>query len=128
MSRIRTYLVGRDERCDYPIADGSVSRRHAEVVLAPDGRFYVTDCGSTGGTFVLNGREWTRVRQAYVEPTDRVRFGGYEMAAARLAVLRGGSGGGGGASDRAGPKPAGLAPDAPKKRVPGTGEVVDKEP
>ena len=96
MSRITTYLLGRDPRCDYCIDDVSVSRRHAELVPAPDGRFHVTDRGSTGGTFVRHGREWTRVQQAWVGPADRIRFGGYEMAAAELAVLRG----------------AGAAPDA----------------
>ena len=89
MSRITTYLLGRDPRCDYCIDDVSVSRRHAELVPAPDGRFHVTDRGSTGGTFVRHGREWTRVQQAWVGPADRIRFGGYEMAAAELAVLRG---------------------------------------
>ena len=89
MSRITTYLLGRDPRCDYRIDDVSVSRRHAELVPAPDGRFHVTDRGSTGGTFVRRGREWTRIQQAWVGPADRIRFGGYEMAAAELAVLRG---------------------------------------
>ena len=89
MSRIRTYLVGRDPSCGYHIADESVSRQHAEVVLARDGRFFVTDRGSLNGTFVLAGREWEPVRQVYVEPTARIRFGGYEMEAAQLAVLRG---------------------------------------
>ena len=86
MSRITTYLVGRDPRCECRIDDPSVSRRHAEVVAAPDGRFYVTDCASTGGTFVLRGGEWTRIRQAWVGPADRIRFGGREMAAADLAA------------------------------------------
>ena len=92
MSRITTYLLGRDPRCDYRIDDVSVSRRHAELVPVPDGRFHVTDRGSTGGTFVRHGREcreWTRIQQAWVGPADRIRFGGYEMAAAELAVLRG---------------------------------------
>ena len=89
MSRIATYLVGRDSRCDYRIDDASVSRRHAEVVPASGGRFYVTDRASTGGTFVRRDREWARIRQAWVGPTDRIRFGGHELATADLAVLRG---------------------------------------
>ena len=86
MSRITTYLVGRDPRCECRVDDPSVSRRHAEVVAAPDGRFYVTDRASTGGTFVLRGGEWTRIRQAWIGPADRIRFGGREMAAADLAA------------------------------------------
>lgn len=122
MSRIKTYLVGRDSDCDYQIADTSVSRRHAEVVLAPDGRFFVTDRDSTGGTFVLAGRDWEPVRQAYVEPPARIRFGGYEMEVARLAVLWG--------PGAAGPAPAGRpAPERAKEpmRNPETGEVLDRE-
>ena len=83
------FLWGRDPSCDFHIADESVSRRHAEVVLAGDGRFFVTDRGSTRGTFVLAGQDWEPVRQAYVAATARIRFGGYDMPAARLAVLGG---------------------------------------
>ena len=108
MSRVTTYLVGRDPRCHHRLRDPSVSRRHAEVVPAPDGRFYVTDCASIGGTFVLRGREWTRIRQAWVGPSDRIRFGGHEMAAADLAPPRGG---------RATPGPA-SAPPAPDPAPP----------
>ena len=107
MSRVTTYLVGRDPRCHHRLRDPSVSRRHAEVVPAPDGRFYVTDCASIGGTFV-RGREWTRIRQAWVGPSDRIRFGGHEMAAADLATPRGG---------RATPGPA-SAPPAPDPAPP----------
>ena len=109
MSRITTYLVGRDPRCECRIDDPSVSRRHAEVVAAPDGRFYVTDCASTGGTFVLRGGEWTRIRQAWIGPADRIRFGGREMAAADLAALRGGY---------AAPGPPAPAPPVPDPSPP----------
>ena len=142
MSRITTYLVGRDPRCECRVDDPSVSRRHAEVVAAPDGRFYVTDCASTGGTFVLRGGEWTRIRQAWVGPADRIRFGGREMAAADLAALRGGR-----AAPPAPPVPdPSPSPSAPapspsrppvpardeKRRVdrpvrdPKTGEIIDE--
>ena len=104
MSRITTYLVGRDPRCDRRIDDPSVSRRHAEVVPASDGRLYITDCASSGGTFVRRGGEWTRIRQAWVGPADRVRFGGCEMGAADLTALCGGG---------AGPEPVRVSvPDA----------------
>jgi predicted component of type VI protein secretion system len=132
MSRIKTYLVGRDPSCDYRIAEKTVSRQHAEVILARDGRFYVTDRVTTSGTFVLAGREWKPVRQAYVEPTARIRFGGYEMAAARLAVLRGQGSDGPpvqgprvGAADAGRPSPARVKAPA---RNPETAEIVEKEP
>ena len=128
-----TYLVGRDPRCDRRIDDPSVSRRHAEVVPAPGGRLYVTDRASSGGTFVRRGGEWTRIRQAWVEPADRLRFGGYEIGAADLAALC--SGGPGPA-----PAPPDPVPDPPpdpprpardekKKPVrnPITGEIVEAQ-
>ena len=138
MTRITTYLVGRDPRCDRRIDDPSVSRRHAEVVPAAGGRLYVTDCASSGGTFVRRGGEWTRIRQAWVEPADRIRFGGYEMAAADLAALC--SGGAGPAPAPAPPDPVPDPPPAPpdppapprndKKRPirnPVTGEIVEEQ-
>ena len=123
MSRVTTYLVGRDPRCECRVDDPSVSRRHAEVVAAPDGRFYVTDRASTGGTFVLRGGEWTRIRQAWIGPADRIRFGGREMAAADLA-LRGG---------RAAPPPHPVPARDEKPPVrrpvrdPKTGEIIEWE-
>ena len=131
MSRVTTYLVGRDPRCDRRLDDPSVSRRHAEVVPAPAGRLYVTDRVSSGGTFVRRGGEWTRIRQAWVEPADRIRFGGYEIGAAELAALC--SGGAGPAPPDPVPVPA---PDPPppeqeekKKPVrdPVTGDIVEAE-
>ena len=140
MSRITTYLVGRDPRCDRRLDDPSVSRRHAEVIPAPAGRLYVTDRASSGGTFVRRGGEWTRIRQAWVEPADRIRFGGYEMGAAELAALCSGGAGAGPAPPDPVPGPApdppAPAPDPPppapdeKKnlvRNPVTGEIVEAE-
>ena len=131
MSRVTTYLVGRDPRCECRVDDPSVSRRHAEVVAAPDGRFYVTDRASTGGTFVLRGGEWTRIRQAWVGPADRIRFGGREMAAADLAA---GSGRGAapGPPPPPDPDPAPPVPAQDEKgrvripaRDPRTGEIIE---
>lgn len=123
MSRIRTFVVGRDPSCDYHISDETVSRRHAEVILANDGRFFVTDRGTTSGTFVLAGDQWKPVRQAYVEPTARIRFGRHEMAAARLTALRGQ--GSDGSADAGDPAPERV--NAPA-RNPETAEIVEKEP
>ncbi len=128
-----TFWVGRDPRCAYRLSDPTVSRRHAEVTLLPDGRVSLTDRGSTGGTFVLVGRTWTRIRQARVEPTDRIRFADYEMSAARFDVLRAPGGGPGGPLDARGGACAGRAsaPDAPDAarrlvRDPETGEIVEE--
>lgn len=44
-------IVGRDERdCELPLADPSVSRRHAAVSADAEGRLVLEDLGSTNGT------------------------------------------------------------------------------
>ena len=136
MSRVRTYSVGRDDTCDVRLDDPSVSRRHAEVVRVEGGRFHVADCATTNGTFVLAGREWRPIRQALVEPTDRLRFGEYEMTVDRLdALCRGGAAApsdgacGGPADARSAPPPEDeLDPTHGLEFEPETGQVVEKPP
>lgn len=123
-------MVGRHQDCDLRLDDGSVSRRHAEVVLTPDGRYYLTDRNSAGGTFVFSEGGWQSLRQAFVTPNDRLRFGNLEVAASRLEALRpllgaGGSSvraaGGGAAQPQRGPDPSrGLVRD------PVTGEIIER--
>jgi len=44
-------VIGRDERdCELPLADPSVSRRHAAVTADDEGRLTLEDLGSTNGT------------------------------------------------------------------------------
>lgn len=76
----RAYRVGRDRSADIPIADDSVSRLHAQLVLATDGLF-VTDCNSTNGTFVvrLHGVE-EPVTQARAGAGDSIKFGSVVVA------------------------------------------------
>jgi hypothetical protein len=66
-----SFTIGRDGACDLLIEDTSVSRWHARLVHE-DGRWLLSDSGSTNGTRV-NG--W-RVRQpVLVQPGDYVSFG-----------------------------------------------------
>ncbi len=44
-------ILGRRDTCDIVLADSSVSRRHTQFEQA-GGRFWITDLGSTNGTFV----------------------------------------------------------------------------
>ena len=136
MSQVRTYVVGRDQSCDVWLEDPSVSRRHAEVVRVSGGRLYVTDCATTNGTFVRDGREWRAIRQALVEPTGRIRFGEYEMTVDRIDALcrRGDARPAGGVA--AGSVGAGAAPP-PEDMLdpthglefdPETGELIEMEP
>lgn len=88
MSRIRTYVVGRQQDCDLRLDDSTVSRRHAEVILTPDGRYYLTDCNSAGGTYIHEGAGWRQIRQEFVSAGARLRFGHCEITAARFEALR----------------------------------------
>lgn len=87
MSRIRTWIVGREPGCDVVLRDDSVSRRHAEVVRLPDGRLHVTDRATTNGTFILRCGDWEAVRQTFLEPADQVRFGDCRLTADRFGAL-----------------------------------------
>jgi adenylate cyclase len=66
----RTLIVGRTDDCDLPIADPTVSRRHAELDLTDSG-LRLRDVGSTNGTFV-DGR---RVSEAVALPGAQIAFG-----------------------------------------------------
>jgi len=63
-------VIGRSKDCDVPLADGNVSRRHAELGRS-DGGFVLRDLDSTNGTLV-NGR---RVRHATVGVGDEITIG-----------------------------------------------------
>jgi hypothetical protein len=63
-------LVGRAATSDVPIYDPTISRRHAELVLASNG-VKVRDLGSSNGTF-LNG---ARITEAVAVDGDVVTFG-----------------------------------------------------
>ena len=88
MSRIKSYVVGRQRGCDLQLDDSTVSRRHAEVILTPDGRYYLTDCNSAGGTYIYESAGWREVRQEFVSGSDRLRLGDCEITAARFEALR----------------------------------------
>ena len=80
----QTLTVGRSPDSDVRICNETVSRRHAELTLTSSGRFYVTDCGSLRGTCVFRGGKWIPLRQDYVGPDERLRFGKFETKLAHL--------------------------------------------
>jgi len=49
-------VLGRDPLAEIPLRDPGVSRRHAELTLAADGVFLLTDTGSRLGTFLAGAR------------------------------------------------------------------------
>jgi pSer/pThr/pTyr-binding forkhead associated (FHA) protein len=66
----RPLVIGRSRDCDVTLADGNVSRRHAELGRGEEG-FAIRDLDSTNGTLV-NGR---RVRRAAVGAGDEITVG-----------------------------------------------------
>jgi hypothetical protein len=67
-------VLGRGKDCNVVLDDPSVSRRHAEVRLEPEGH-WVVDLGSTNGTEV-NGR---RVDRAKLDVGDVITIGQTEL-------------------------------------------------
>ena len=73
-----TYLIGRSGEADVVLDDTSVSRRHAELVAGRDGTWFLTDRASSGGTCRLDAQGWAPIRQEFVHPGERLRFGSFE--------------------------------------------------
>ena len=69
--RSRPVTIGRDDGCELMLRDPSVSGRHARLQYV-DGLWWLTDLGSTNGTW-LNG---ARVAEAVsIQSGDVVQFG-----------------------------------------------------
>jgi hypothetical protein len=73
-------VLGRSRECDCVLADFTVSARHASLRYS-DGVWFLSDLGSTNGTFV-NG--WRVIDDVEVRPGDEVTFGDmrYRLATA----------------------------------------------
>lgn len=85
------FVIGRQRDLSFPIPSGSVSRRHAEILLEGS-CLQIHDLGSTNGTFVNGERVESTPRN--LDPGDVIRVGTFEF---RLHVERTGdlSGSGG---------------------------------
>ncbi len=66
----KTMLIGREESCDIPVIDSSVSRNHGSIAFE-SGQYVLRDHGSSNGTFV-NGEA---VRLHTLKQGDTIRFG-----------------------------------------------------
>jgi len=80
----RTYRVGRGNDCEIRLDDASISRLHAELSVTDDGRYYITDCNSSRGSFRFEGGDWVRMRQGFVKREDRLKLGNAELTVAQL--------------------------------------------
>ena len=79
-SETQIVILGRGESCDLVFPHPSVSRRHAELAIEPDGSITIRDLGSAGGTFILRGKKEIRANQTELERTDRLRLGEHEIS------------------------------------------------
>ncbi len=145
---MRTFIIGRSRFADIVLADASVSRRHAELVVTDDGRHHLTDCRSEGGTWRRTPETgsdpeapdgWQPLRQAFIRADEPLRLGSYLCSAAALVRQLpqghgdgsgGGSGTGGDGGGRWRPgldRPGGIGRLGGRvERDPATGEIIRK--
>lgn len=131
MSNFSTYKIGRNADMDIRIDDPTVSRIHAELVATGKGEFYLTDCGSSGGTYVARNGEWIRIRQEFIAPPDAILLGRYQTTAPQLIamVAQGAENNKGDehSDEERTPLPTDDLPDGPVRRRIGTGEIIQNE-
>jgi pSer/pThr/pTyr-binding forkhead associated (FHA) protein len=77
---LKRFSIGRTDDNDLEINDSSLSRRHA-LIEEFDGRFTLSDCGSSNGTF-LNGIEVTSPVE--LSDWDILTFGGVSDVLVRI--------------------------------------------
>jgi predicted component of type VI protein secretion system len=80
----RRFTIGRDRQCDVPVADESVSRRHAEIWLADDGALTMADLQSSNGTRLIRNGKSSILSEAVVRVDDQVRLGVVTMSVGEL--------------------------------------------
>lgn len=86
MGEFSEYRIGRQD-AEIEIDDPGVSKRHAELVATEDGRFYLTDCGSTSGTHVHRDSGWCRIQQDFVRPEEKILLGRRTFTPPQLLAL-----------------------------------------
>ena len=64
------FVIGRQQTCELPLSDNSVSRRHARIRLV-EGKHLLEDLGSANGTYVAS----SRITEHYLCDGDVVQFG-----------------------------------------------------
>jgi len=65
------FEIGRSSKCDLSIDQDSVSRHHARIARARDGRYSVADLGSTNGTYVND----VAVTERILQDGDQLKIG-----------------------------------------------------
>ena len=88
----RTYLVGRANStipCDIaiPASESSVSRKHLELTVTADGRYYVVHVHNRNKTKAYRGGQWVGITQDFVEADTPLRLGAYETTVRQLLAM-----------------------------------------
>ena len=65
-------IIGRAADCGILLNDGGISREHARVEKDERGEVWITDLGSTNGTYFLDGR---RIDRHVLRDGDKIRVG-----------------------------------------------------
>ena len=71
----QTFSIGRSPECDLVLADQSVSRKHAELLVLDAGQLFLVDCQSTHGTRISQHGQTRPVQQEFVSLDAIVQFG-----------------------------------------------------
>ncbi len=84
------YTIGRGVDNDIIIGEPSISRRHAELIAEPGGRYRLKDLGSSNGTHIQQGGGWETLGEAAVEIESgtTIRLGQKIITLADLLDLR----------------------------------------
>jgi pSer/pThr/pTyr-binding forkhead associated (FHA) protein len=80
----RTIRIGRDAACDLVLSDRSVSRRHADLLIAASGAMEILDLESSSGTYLVRDGRPERVTRAELAPDDVLHFGAVELSLKEL--------------------------------------------
>lgn len=68
------WAIGRSATCAIRIRHNSISRCHAVIGYHPEGGFYITDLGSSNGTWV-NSRALVKMQKQSLQDGDLLKIG-----------------------------------------------------
>src|ERR1700689_4127386 len=83
---MKSFSIGRSRECDVIIAEPSVSRHHAEIIVNSAADFVLIDCESKFGTFLRRDGGWRPVSSTGVAIDDQVRLGHHETTVRTLVT------------------------------------------
>jgi pSer/pThr/pTyr-binding forkhead associated (FHA) protein len=84
MARYRTFTIGRSDDNDLIIRRRNVSRCHAELVIAHNGRAMLSNRSTSSETLIRELDGWTPIAHQLVSSADMVRFADFEISVRTL--------------------------------------------